>query len=549
MTREHFDLSARMAIPSPTAAAGASPKSRSSRLIAVGLGLLAVTVYRFTDRELTQIDMAATSYIPLSILHEQDIDLDEFAARLPPETVRTRNGRVVSWFPVWPAFQLLPVYALYNPVAAPTPETVWRLQRRAAQIWMAVTVIPLYLLLERRTQRPIAVLLSVAFSFGSINWFVLSQLYFSNGPIQLFFLVGMCCLYTTGPLSSWRAGLVSCCAVAMLSYRLNSLPIALAWFAWLAFRLRRRALLPLLLAACLAAAIGHQNYRDLGHPLGMYGLRAQHLQWPSPTLCTAVYGNLCSPARGLLLFSPWVILTGLALARWPRSDYEMLDALHLAAAFAHFLLTSNHWHWFGGNSMGPRLTADALPLWTVLSAVGLSRCRARAAFDAIAVVLVLWSVVISCAHAFSDSENWAAYPVPLRHAPERLFDWHDPFIFYPFLRRPYEDRYPIPLLRPLAGERLHGPACDLAWVVTPEEALTVELLAWNPKAPDAHNVRVTPQDAGRVRVDRSLLTLRPECIQLAWRVLGRGGRRSAWRTAYWDGLHDKCALPQARQRR
>ena len=53
------------------------------------------------------------------------------------------DGREVSAFPFWPAFQLAPVYLVSAVLGSfPTEATVWVVQRRAAQFWMAVTAAP-----------------------------------------------------------------------------------------------------------------------------------------------------------------------------------------------------------------------------------------------------------------------------------------------------------------------------------------------------------------------------------------------------------------------
>jgi hypothetical protein len=204
------------------------------------------------------------------------------------------------------------------------------------------------------------------------------------------------------------------------------------------------------------------NHAYTGHPLGFYGMMAGAQTFPSPTLGLALVGNLVSPSRGLLVFSPWVLLAFVGLVGRLNHDRAVAWTLGLGCS-THLVLTSSFNPWHGGGSMGPRLTADLLPAWSYLVAEGIAWCRNRRWAAGIAGLGIAVSVLVAGGHAFSHSEQWENTPVTAHEAPDRLFDWRDALVLDPFRTKPYEDRYPIRLVSPESGAQNSDPAIVFRW--------------------------------------------------------------------------------------
>nr|WP_298165448.1 hypothetical protein [uncultured Pseudomonas sp.] len=145
---------------------------------------------------------------------------------------------------------------------------------------------------------------------------------------------------------------------------------------------------------------------------------------------TALYANLLSPARGLLIFSPFIavsLLLTLVLAVRNKALLS-LSLISLAWPTAHLLSISQFPHWWAGWSFGPRLLVDALPgLYVGLfSALGALRQRRRLAYAAL-LGSGLLAIPINTYQALFNpyGMHWNVEPnVDLY--PEYLFDWRYP---------------------------------------------------------------------------------------------------------------------------
>jgi hypothetical protein len=323
--------------------------------------------------------------------------------------------------------------------------------------------------------------------------------------------------------------------------RLNMAVFAGIWATYLVLRLRRRALVPLGAAAALAVAMAAANLSYIGHPLGFYGQQAGKFALPSPTLWTALYGNLVSPARGLLVFSPWIALAALGLAGG-KGERRFATWAILAGCVAHLVVTSNYPRWHGGGSMGPRLTADLLPAWTFLAAGGFAWSFRRRWASVVAILVVAASCVIAGAHAFSRSQRWEHIPVTADVSPDRLFDWRDALVLAPFRTSPYEERYPIRLLEPRPGASVSSERVFLTWRLGAYVGSTCVVDISFYRRPPGLRIDLITSEAGaadQLEFDRSALPLDfDDDKPVAWRVravdgLGRTEAQSAWRRIVW----------------
>lgn len=145
---------------------------------------------------------------------------------------------------------------------------------------------------------------------------------------------------------------------------------------------------------------------------------------------TALYGNLLSPARGLLIFSPFLVVSILltfALALRNRS-LAALTLISLAWPTAHLLSISQFPHWWAGWSFGARLMVDALPglfvgLFSVLSALGKRKALIYAAVAASGLLAIYINTYQGLLNPYGM--HWNKNPNVDRH-PEYLFDWRYP---------------------------------------------------------------------------------------------------------------------------
>jgi hypothetical protein len=82
------------------------------------------------------------------------------------------------------------------------------------------------------------------------------------------------------------------------------------------------------------------------------------LHHPSPSIA---FGYLFHPARGVLIFSPFLAWSALGIVRWWRSRESRPDCvLVLAATSLFFVLLSTYPNWHGGGSLGSRYLLPGL---------------------------------------------------------------------------------------------------------------------------------------------------------------------------------------------
>ncbi len=86
---------------------------------------------------------------------------------------------------------------------------------------------------------------------------------------------------------------------------------------------------------------------------------------------TAVYGHLFSPARGLLVYSPYLFLTFIGVLYGLKLFHnKLLVGLFLIWIILHLILISKNEMWWGGGCYGSRMFADVLPGFLLITLQG-----------------------------------------------------------------------------------------------------------------------------------------------------------------------------------
>lgn len=451
-------------------------------------------LYRWIGRPLVNSDVYATLLGPWSLFEHGVMDLRPYPIFSQGAGYGTlpQGERLVPFFPIWPGFNALPVLIAgwlggRNPAGELLP-----LQRLAAQLQMATTVALVAATLRREHGSRAAWLGGIGFALGTCNVFLLSHLFFTNGVAEFWLALALWAGYRREGPSRFLAGLAAFSAVAMAFARLPTAPMAVVLLAWLGVRRKHPRTMGIAAVATTLLMAGG-NVAWTGHPLGGYGYAASYgavegvatVALTQPTFWVALYANAFSPGRGLFLFSPWLLLAFGSVLWGPR---RLLHGGMLAAWAAHSIGIASHFHWWGGGSMGPRLTADLLPALAIMAGATASRAfdgrhSAHRWFAGFFVAVTLgWSVLVCCGHALSDSYRWERRPIDVDQAPERLLSWRDNFLLEPFRSdaTSYEARFPLALLAPKPGATIGPPAVEFRWQAFPGAAAYIVEIA--PKA-------------------------------------------------------------------
>lgn len=382
-------------------------------------------------------DTLPARFLPVSILLDYDFYLDEFSAAIDqygdPYFVRRIDGHLVSAYPPWGAVLALPVYLV--PVfmwgAKIDYSVLYDLEKRAAVLIMAVSVLILFSALRRLMGLRFAWFIAFIYAFGTNSLSLNSQALWQHGPSQLFFSLTLYCLVRgmeTPVFIGW-AGLALGWAVICRPLNLvMALPIAL----YVLHKHRSQCIGFILAGAPPFLLFLWYNAVHFGSPLRTgFGatvvtpasLVGHHLSWFNTPLPEGLSGVLFSPARGLFIYSPIFLLSlvGMAIV-WKESGRLFLKYLSLAPLFL-LIPVAMLGSWWGGPGYGPRLLADSAPFLCFLLGPAFEWVDQRPWPKFMAVGLAVFSIsmhVIGLAWG-----DWISALIDYDRHPEEVWSWRD----------------------------------------------------------------------------------------------------------------------------
>lgn len=394
--------------------------------------LVCVSVYLANGRVLGTGDTIPARYLPLSVLHDGNFDLDEFpelrATGLPYYLTYT-HGHHVSVYPVTAALVALPFYLPLAFLDTGTATTYLPIAEKIGAAGIAaLSVAFIWLALSAATSRRLALSLTIVYAFGTSTFSTTSQALWQHGPGQL----GLCIMlwalvrearreHTNAAGWLLLAGLGAGLACAA---RPTNAILALSGLAALLARSRRAPLIAALgLAPAIVWHVGY-NHWAFGDPL--------HLQWSigdagpwQGDMVTGLLGLLVSPSRGLFVYSPALLAAAPAVFATTRDSALTPLVRTLSAGVLLTILLYAHWGmWWGGTSYGPRIIADVAPPMTLLLVPSLERLIRGRWTSTCWTIAVVWSVGMHAIGAFCGNLSWNIRRDVDRH-PERLWSWID----------------------------------------------------------------------------------------------------------------------------
>ncbi len=423
------------------------------------LGLSLVFVYLINGRELGTDDTFGASLLPLNILRGEGVYLEN---RRPgdvglygpiPFSMGISHGHIVTMYPLAPALVALPLVApqvalldFYRPGwdrnrELAIKESLWMVKRAMAVI-VALAGVVLHRFLLFLNLRRVAVPAVLAGFLGSDLWTVGSQAPWQHGPAALALVTAIAVLHPL-PASRARLALAGVATAVFFACRLMDIVFAAAIVAWLASTDWRglRWFLPAPIVAGLAL-LGYNLWYFAAHILGgqarierVSPAAARYARAHGPaTSFDGCSETLCSPNRGLLVFSPWVAVALAALAvpavarRLAAHSLICVLLVSLVPYLAHTLEIHQYHGWGGGHCFGPRAPgperrADhTFAISSFAFALDWMLPRSRA-LVAISVVTVIVSITVQLIGAFCYPSGWNTEPSNVDVHHERLWDW------------------------------------------------------------------------------------------------------------------------------
>lgn len=402
---------------------GGRRELRASLLI----GLCCLMVYNANGRAISAGDTYPARYLPFSIWRHHSLLLDPIVPLTAQGRDRTAfwmvhlsDGHVISLYPV-----VLPVLIapLYLPAVGYLHLRGWTdgrldhlarvMEKLSASLVAALSASLLYLLLRRRAAAPIALLLTLAYAFGTTTWVISSQALWQHGMAELL-VIGLL-LLLTGPCTAPRALAAGLLCGFIAGNRPPDVILAAALGAYgLFWAGRSRAALLAAAAALPMGLVLLYNLGVAGHFAGGYGLMGK-ARFFQHALLPGLGGLLFSPTRGLLVFSPFLLFLGLAWRHLPRDRGERGLTLAMSIGVALQLLIYAKADWRSGISWGPRYMTDLLPLllWMLVPVVAALRGLGRVCFLlAVGVAVAIQAIGAFCYTGVTDSAIFAVASGP-----------------------------------------------------------------------------------------------------------------------------------------
>ena len=420
---------------------------RTTRRAALALFAGLLVIYNLNGREIGSVDSQPTKLAARALARDGTLALDRDVADQPqlaprPSFARDRDGHYRSAYSVVPSIiAAMPAWLLARTglIDLDAPLAPGLIAVLTASALTAVAVVLVFLSLARTAPKHIAMWTAIGLGLGTNYWTIASRTLWQHETVAFGLALALWAWWR--PVRSLGPALLAAGGVGLalaITARLQLAPIAAVMLVWMAVRCGvNRALLPAAIVAAGVLALLSAQYMWFGHPFGA----TPQLEALHPTVhgvpdaisrapWIGALGLLISPSRGVLVFSPIVLLAVLGVARpavrTADRNGDPAAGWLVAAAAAQFAAYACYGVWWGGFTYGPRYMLDLLVPLAPAAAIGLDTAWARGWSRGAAAVLVAWSVAVAGTGAWVyPNERWNTDPnsVDLNHA--RLWDWRD----------------------------------------------------------------------------------------------------------------------------
>ena len=414
----------------------------ADRWLAAAIFLLLFLVYNANGREIASYDSQPAKFATRELLQRGTITLNHVVGTTPQlldraPFVAAADGNYRSAYsptPVllaagvaWP-FYKLGILDIRAPLAPPL------IAKLAAATLTAAAVALLFFTALRWVPRNRALWIALAVGTGTGYWSTVSQTLWQHESAALGMALAVWAFTRPTEHMDVRAAVLMGVGLGIAGTSRAQLTVAIAVLLLGMFaRTRPRlAVLSGAIVAVFAAVLVFTNIRWFGHPLGAVPFLESlhptvhategsfHLNVAGPA------GLLVSPNRGLLVFSPVVLV---ALAGFPRAFQAGWSSpvwWCALAAVCQYLLYGSYTVWWGGHTYGPRYMLDVLPLLVPVAAVLVAALRTTSIMRATVTVALAWSVTVGATGAFCyPQERWNTDPVDIDRNHQRLWSWSD----------------------------------------------------------------------------------------------------------------------------
>jgi len=388
--------------------------------------------------DLANTDPRGSLLTAQALLQGHGIRLDEWLGEDddPGFQFHTRGSHVYYNFPLGTSVVALPVVWMANlsgmDMARQHDER--RLGNLLSAFALAGACALVFLIARRFVDGGASLLLAAVFGCASSMTSTLGLALFSIDLAVVFLLLVVLVLAGRAPVGShpaWWGVLLGGIVFAAYLCRPTAAVAGMAIAVYLAVKERRQLPWYLLGFGLLFALFVLFSVVEFDQVLPDYyrSDRIGHFE----TFGVALFGDLASPSRGLLVFNPFLLpLAVVAAARLRHLARIPLFWLAAGWFLTPLAVVASFPHWWGGGSYGSRLLVDAFPALVLL--VVLTWREAATLPHAVRTIGLVAFVVLAAIGVFINAYQglynpytyaWNGTP-SVDHYPETLFDWRYP---------------------------------------------------------------------------------------------------------------------------
>ncbi len=379
-------------------------------------------------------DPRGSMLVSQTLIQQGTVKLDTYEISTSRHQFEEVNGHTYYAFPIGTSLLALPFVGVANLVGADMREDFHEdvMHALLRALLAAVAFVLLFSIARLFLSEPVSLFWAALFWFGTAFASSLGSALFSHDAAAVATLIAAYFVLRAqrddAPARYVLIGLALFVAYLCRPTLALAAPVLLVYL--LLLRPLDAVKAGVVLALMLGAFIG-LSALEYGQPLPPYYAPERLL---SPTFWTAFYGNLLSPARGLFIYSPFLLLPAI-LPRQTVRAFRANPGLFLFALWplVHLVAISSFPHWWGGACYGPRFMSDALPAIFVLFVFVIRECpslprHARPVLWVLGTYSVFLNTVIGL-FVWNAVHGWMRDFEPDHH-PDAILDWSHPQFLY-----------------------------------------------------------------------------------------------------------------------
>jgi hypothetical protein len=414
---------------------------RRDRLTAVGLFVGLMLVYNCNGREIGSYDTQPTKFAARELLLRGTLSLNHVVGATPQYATRwgfilAADGHYRSIYSPVPALMAAVVtWPLWQAgvIDVRAPLAPGLMAVLTASVLVSLTVTLAFLHARRVLPRGRALLLALGLGLGTGFWSTASQTLWQTETAVFGLALAVLGFAAPADRISGRGAVAIGIGLGLAgATRPQLAPVVAILLAGTWVRgTPRQALVATALVGSFVAAICAANLRWFGHPLGALPLLQEtnalvHRTRASFNLqLEGFLGLLISPSRGLLVFSPVVLVAAAGGARAFVAGWRSPLPWCLLAIAAQYALYGSYAVWWGGHTYGPRYLVDILPLAVPLAAAAMVAAYGRGT-KVVTAAMLAWSIVVSATGAFCyPHDEWNVDPTDVDRDHARLWSVAD----------------------------------------------------------------------------------------------------------------------------